>query len=49
MEAMERAEVLIPARVVASRRRPGSRSMVGRVVSVVVALLFGVLLGRRHR
>lgn len=49
IEAMESAEVVIPVRLVPSRRRRGVGSMVGAVLSAVVALLFGVLLGRAHR
>lgn len=51
IEALERAEVLIPARLTRPRprrNRPGVR-IFGGAVSAVLVLLLSVLLGRRPR
>jgi hypothetical protein len=49
MEALERAEVLIPARLVRPRRNRPGLTIFGTAMSAVLVLLFSVLLGRQPR
>lgn len=47
MEALERAEVLIPARLMRARRSRPGLTIFGGALSAVLVLLVSVLLGRR--
>jgi len=49
MEALERAEVLIPARLVQPRRVRPVLTIFAGATSVVLVLLFSVLLGHQAR
>jgi hypothetical protein len=49
IEALERAEVMIPAHLARPRRSRPGRTIFGAAVSAVLVLLFSVLLGHQPR
>lgn len=49
VEALERAEAIVPARLTRLARNRGRRSVFATVVSAVLVMLFSVLLGRPRR